>query len=82
MTAKVGITGHTPDVVVGSDPPPARADKLARWQQGLEKAIASGAPPERIAALQAEVDKASGLSGMTKEQRIAHLRAQLAQLEG
>lgn len=76
------FVGHAPTVNTGDGPLAAqdhRAQvKLARWQAALEKATTE----ERRAACQAEIDKLLGVQGMTREQRIEHLRAELAKIEG
>jgi hypothetical protein len=81
-TGVTTITGHAPEVSSG----PASAQrldgatlaKLGRWQQSLDKATT----PERRAAVQAEIDKLLGLSGLKREEGAARLRAELARLEG
>ena len=71
------IVGHAP--TVNGESLDARTQvKLARWQAALEKADTE----ERRAAVQAEIDKLLGVQGMSREERIAHLRAELAKLEG
>jgi hypothetical protein len=73
--ARMTITGHAPTVTSGPSP---LAAKIARWQQALDRATT----PERRAAVQAELDKLTGTAGMTRDEQITHLRAELAKLEG
>ena len=76
------FTGHAPTVTTGAEVGQQldgrTLQKLARWQQALDKA----ATPERRAAVQAEIDRLLGVTGMTREERAAWLRAELAKLEG